>query len=98
MTSPGSSAPRRLDYDIIIVGTGVGGGTLAYALRDCGARVLLIERGDFLPQEPENWNPLAVWERQRYLTTETWLYRGRRFRPALHYYVGGNSKMYGAAL
>jgi len=44
-------------YDIIIIGTGAGGGTLAYALRDSGARVLLLERGDFLPQEPENWSP-----------------------------------------
>ena len=43
-----------MDYDIIIIGTGGGGGTLAYALKDCGARILLVERGDFLPQEPEN--------------------------------------------
>ena len=44
-------------FDIIIIGTGMGGGTLAYALRNCGARILLIERGDFLPREPENWLP-----------------------------------------
>ena len=53
-------------YDIIIVGTGAGGGTLAYGLRDSGMRVLLIERGDFLPQEPENWSPNAVFDQQRY--------------------------------
>ena len=49
-------------YDLIIVGTGAGGGTLAYALRDSGLRILLIERGDYLPQEPENWNPRAVFD------------------------------------
>ena len=43
-----------MDQDIIIIGSGAGGGTLAYALKDSGARVLLLERGDFLPQEPEN--------------------------------------------
>ena len=53
-------------YDIVIIGTGAGGGTLAYGLRGSGARVLLLERGDFLPQEPENWSPEAVFDQQRY--------------------------------
>jgi choline dehydrogenase-like flavoprotein len=86
-------------YDIIIIGTGAGGGTLAYALRDSGARVLLIERGDFLPQEPENWSPEAVFDQQRYKSQEIWQDAdGRPFHPGVHYYVGGNTKVYGAAL
>jgi len=86
-------------YDIIIIGTGAGGGTLAYALRDSGARVLLIERGDFLPQEPENWSPTAVFDQQRYKPKETWQDGlGRPFHPGVHYFVGGNTKVYGAAL
>lgn len=87
------------DFDIVIVGTGVGGGTLAYALRHSGAQILLIERGDFLPQEPENWLPTAVFGQGRYKPNETWLSAdGQPFTPGVHYYVGGNTKVYGAAL
>ena len=86
-------------YDIIIIGTGAGGGTLAYALRASGARVLLLERGDFLPQEPQNWSPEAVFDQQRYKPKEVWQdAAGRPFHPGVHYYVGGNTKVYGAAL
>ena len=88
------------DYDIVIIGTGAGGGTLAYALREAGARILLIERGDYLPQEDENWQPEAVFGRNRYKTKETWddARGGAAFKPGVHYYVGGNTKVYGAAL
>jgi choline dehydrogenase-like flavoprotein len=90
---------ERLSADIAIIGTGMGGGTLAYALRNSGARVLLLERGDYLPQEPENWDPHAVFDRKRYRADETWLdSRGMPFKPGVHYFVGGNSKVYGAAL
>ena len=89
----------RRDYDIVIIGTGAGGGTLAYALRNSGARVLLLERGDFLPQEPENWSPAAVFSKKRYKPAEVWQdAAGRPFQPGVHYYVGGNTKVYGAAL
>ncbi len=87
-------------YDIIIIGTGMGGGTLAYALRNSGARILLIERGDFLPQEAQNWQVAAVFGENRYKPAETWIDAGdgSRFKPGVHYYVGGNTKVYGAAL
>ncbi len=87
------------NYDIVIIGTGAGGGTLAYALREVGARILLIERGDYLPQEDENWQPEAVFNQNRYKTKETWDdASGGVFKPGVHYYVGGNTKVYGAAL
>lgn len=87
------------DYDIIIIGTGAGGGTLAYALRDSGARILLIERGDYLPQEPQNWEPSEIFDHKRYKAREQWQdSEGRLFSPGVHYYVGGNTKVYGAAL
>lgn len=88
-----------LTYDIIIIGAGAGGGTLAWALKDCGARVLLIERGDFLPQEPENWDEDAVIRQRRYQADETWYdaETGKGFRPGIYYFVGGCTKMYGAA-
>ncbi|HWK09749.1 MAG TPA: FAD-dependent oxidoreductase, partial [Vicinamibacterales bacterium] len=86
-------------FDIIIIGTGAGGGTMAWALARTGARILLVERGDFVPQETENWDPAAVWKHLRYQTRERWLDdRGREFRPYTHYNVGGNTKFWGSVL
>ena len=86
-------------YDIIIIGSGAGGGTVAHALSDSPARILILERGDFVPQEDENWSPQAVWKHLRYQTTERWLDdRGQEFRPYTHYCVGGNTKFWGSVL
>ncbi len=86
-------------YDIVIIGTGAGGGTLAWALRNTGARILLVERGSFLPQEAENWDADSVFLRHRYKAGETWRDAGGgTFRPGVQYCVGGNTKVYGAAL
>jgi choline dehydrogenase-like flavoprotein len=86
-------------YDIIIIGTGAGGGTLAYRLAPTGKRILLLERGDFLPRERENWDPAAVFVHARYQAKELWYGSdGRSFHPGIHYWVGGNTKMYGGAL
>ncbi|MBL0927825.1 MAG: GMC family oxidoreductase [Phycisphaerales bacterium] len=86
-------------YDIIIIGTGAGGGTIARAVAGSGRRVLILERGDFLPRERENWDEKAVFADKRYLARETWYDRDDRpFEPYTHYFVGGNTKMYGAAL
>lgn len=86
-------------YDIAIIGTGAGGGTLAYSLAKSGKRILVLERGDWLPREKENWDPHAVFVEERYHTTELWYDRqGKPFRPGINYYVGGNTKLYGAVL
>lgn len=86
-------------YDIIIIGSGAGGGTIAHALSATGARILILERGDFVPQEEENWSPEAVWKELRYQTQERWVDdRGREFRPYTHYCVGGNTKFWGSVL
>jgi choline dehydrogenase-like flavoprotein len=86
-------------YDIIIIGTGAGGGTLAHRLAPSGKRILLLERGDFLPRERENWDSAAVFLDAKYQANETWYGKdGRAFHPGIHYWVGGNTKMYGAAL
>ena len=86
-------------YDLVIVGTGMGGGTLAYALQDSGLKILLLERGDYLPSEPENWSPEAVFKQKRYKPKEQWFDdSGRTFPPGVHYFVGGNTKVYGGAL
>ena len=86
-------------YDIIIIGSGAGGGTVAYALAESGARMLILERGDFVRQEDENWSPEAVWKHRRYQTRDTWLDEGgREFSPYTHYSVGGNTKFWGSVL
>ena len=86
-------------WDVVIVGSGAGGGTLARALAPTGASILILERGDFVPREAENWDPEAVWKRLRYRTTERWLDdAGREFRPYTHYCVGGNTKFWGSVL
>jgi choline dehydrogenase-like flavoprotein len=83
-------------YDIIIIGTGAGGGTLAYRLAPTGKRILVLERGDFLPREKQNWDTTAVFLESKYKAKETWYGKDGRFQPGIHYYVGGNTKFYGA--
>jgi choline dehydrogenase-like flavoprotein len=86
-------------YDIIIIGSGAGGGTMARALADSGARLLVIERGDRVPQEQENWSPEAVWKHLRYRAKDRWIDAdGREFLPYTHYGVGGNTKFWGSVL
>jgi choline dehydrogenase-like flavoprotein len=86
-------------YDVIIIGSGAGGGTLAYRLAPTGKKVLLIERGPFVPREKENWSTKAVNQDARYNTRESWLDKdGHTLHPHTNYFVGGNTKFYGAAL
>ncbi|HEX4688830.1 MAG TPA: GMC family oxidoreductase [Nocardioides sp.] len=86
-------------YDVIIVGSGAGGGTLAHRLAPTGKRVLVLERGDWLPREIENWDAEAVFVDNRYVSTDTWYDGdGKAFQPQVHYFVGGATKFYGAAL
>jgi choline dehydrogenase-like flavoprotein len=86
-------------YDVLVIGSGPGGTTTAARVAETGKRVLLLERGDFLPRERDNWNSRAVFGDAKYTAGETFYdSRDRPFRPELHYYVGGNSKVYGAVL
>jgi choline dehydrogenase-like flavoprotein len=86
-------------FDVIIIGTGAGGGTLARRLAPSGKRILLLERGDWLPREPANWSPSQVLVDGRYVAREVWTDGdGQEFAPRVHYVVGGATKVYGAAL
>jgi choline dehydrogenase-like flavoprotein len=86
-------------YDIIIIGTGSGGSTMAYKLAPTGKKILILERGGFIPKEKENWDPHEVVTKGRYRPNEEWFDKDDKpFKPFIHYNVGGNSKMYGAAL
>jgi choline dehydrogenase-like flavoprotein len=86
-------------YDVIIIGSGAGGGTLARHLAPSGKRILVLERGDWLPREPANWSAADVFVDNRYVSQDTWYDdRGKPFQPQVHYFVGGATKLYGAAL
>lgn len=88
-----------MDADILIIGSGAGGGTFARALAPSGLSILILERGDFLPREQPNWEAEAVFREHRYHTRESWQdAQGRPFRPITGYHVGGNTKFYGAAI
>ena len=86
-------------FDVVIIGSGAGGGTLARHLAETSdLRVLVLERGDWLPQERENWDAGAVMQQGRYVSKDQWLDKhGKPFQPGSHYFVGGATKMYGAA-
>ena len=86
-------------YDVVIVGSGAGGGTLAHRLAPSGKQILILERGDWLPREVENWDAGAVFVDNRYVSTDEWYDKdGKAFQPQVHYFVGGATKFYGAAL
>jgi choline dehydrogenase-like flavoprotein len=84
--------------DIVIIGSGVGGGSVALQLAGSRAKVLVLERGPVLPREAQNWDPEAVFCDQRYKSTETWYADSRPFRPGMFYFVGGHTKFYGTAM
>jgi choline dehydrogenase-like flavoprotein len=89
----------KTHYDMMIIGTGAGGGTLAYRLAPTGKQILVLERGSFLPREKENWDTVAVFQQDRYHTHEVWRDKaGQALHPGTSYFVGGNTKVYGGAL
>ena len=87
-------------YDVIVIGSGAGGGTLVRHLAPSGKRILLLERGDWLPREPQNWSTADVFVDNRYISEDTWYdaETAKQFQPQVHYFVGGATKLYGAAL
>jgi choline dehydrogenase-like flavoprotein len=86
-------------YDVIVIGSGPGGASVVHRLASTGKRILLLERGDYLPRSPANWDSQTVFVDGAYQAPETWYGgAGQTFHPGLHYFVGGNSKVYGAAL
>src|SRR6266700_939251 len=87
------------EYDVIVIGSGAGGGTLAYRLAPTGLRILVLERGGYLPREPENWDAQEVFGKERYVAGELWYDKyGVPFKPHVQSFVGGNTKVYGAIL
>lgn len=93
-------APMNDDrYDAIVIGSGPGGGSVTWSLAKTGKRILVLERGDYLPRERQNWDTNEVFRKARYQADETWYSStGDSFKAGLHYFVGGNSKVYGGVL
>ena len=86
-------------YDLIVIGSGPGGASLAHRLAPTGKRILMLERGGYLPRSRANWDAKTVFVDGNYQAPDTWHGKnGEAFHPGLHYYVGGNSKVYGSAL
>ncbi|MBW4692691.1 MAG: GMC family oxidoreductase [Lyngbya sp. HA4199-MV5] len=86
-------------YDVIVIGTGAGGGTLVHRLAPSGKKILVLEQGQFLPREKANWSATEVYVNERYHVHDQWYDKdGHAFRPQMSYWVGGNTKVYGAAL
>ena len=93
-----SIEPQTDHYNVVIIGSGAGGGSLARALAASGHSILILERGGWLPREPQNWDPVEVFQNDRYVSADPWQDKhGKTFQPGSHYFVGGASKMYGAA-
>ena len=87
------------NYDVIIIGSGAGGGTLALELAPFGKRILILERGGWLPREKQNWDAEDVFVENRYVSKDIWYTKdGKPFQPGVYYHVGGATKMYGAQL
>src|SRR4029079_5229361 len=91
---------QTIEADVAIIGSGMGGGTLSRALGEQGVQTVVLERGKRPPRARENWSPAEVFGNARYKTTEVWedARSGRQFSPGVHYWVGGNTKLYGASL
>ena len=85
--------------DIIIIGSGIGGATVASGLAGSGANILILEAGDHIADRPENRDQRAIFQRGHFRPKETWYeHEGQAFNPGNYYNVGGNSKFYGAVL
>ena len=94
-----SGHARSERFDVVIIGSGAGGGTMARALASTGRRILVLERGGHFPRHADNWDPGVVWVEQRYRAKERWLSSGSGdFQPNTHYGVGGNTKFWGSVL
>ncbi len=88
-----------MEPDIIIIGSGMGGATLAAALAPTGKRILIVERGQRMEDTPASRDPVAIFKHGHFRPDETWLDgAGQGFNPGNYYVVGGNSKLYGAVL
>ncbi|MCX2720996.1 GMC oxidoreductase [Roseibium salinum] len=85
--------------DVIIIGSGMGGATLAAGLAPSGAKITILERGEQIPDDAPARDPWRIYTNSAFRSSESWLDgEGRPFEPGNYYNVGGNTKLYGAVL
>ena len=85
--------------DVVVIGSGMGRATFAAGLAPSGARIIILERGERLVDSPHARDPRAIFQRGHFRPQETWRdAAGVPFNPGNYYYVGGNTKFYGAVL
>lgn len=85
--------------DIVIIGSGIGGATIASALAGSGADILILEAGGHIEDRPENRDQRAIFQRGHFRPKESWYEAdGTSFNPGNYYNVGGNSKFFGAVM
>lgn len=90
---------QTIKADLVIIGSGVGGSAIAHQVVGSGAKILILERGDDLRNEPQNSDAEAVFIQSRYKTQDEWADpNGETYRPGQYYYVGGHTKFYGTAM
>jgi choline dehydrogenase-like flavoprotein len=90
--------PAR-DVDVVVIGSGMGGASFAAGLAPSGARIVILERGERLADSEHARDPRAIFQRGHFRPEETWYDgAGEAFNPGNYYYVGGNTKLYGAVL
>jgi choline dehydrogenase-like flavoprotein len=88
-----------MNPDIVIIGSGIGGATIASGLAGRGASILILERGEPLPATPHARSTRSIFIDEHYRPKEMWREAGgAAFNPGNYYYVGGNSKFFGAVL
>jgi choline dehydrogenase-like flavoprotein len=100
MTIVKGQKASAIECDIAVIGSGMGGSSVAHRLRYSGLRVVVVERGDRVPREEANWNADEVFGARRYHNAESWIdgHTDKSFSPGVFYYVGGNTKFFGAML
>src|SRR5579863_553292 len=87
------------DSDVVVIGSGMGGASFAAGLAPSGARILILERGERLVDRPEARDARAIFQKGVFRPQETWFDAANEaFNPGNYYYVGGNTKLYGAVL
>ncbi|MES2434899.1 MAG: GMC family oxidoreductase [Pseudomonadota bacterium] len=88
-----------MDADVIIIGSGIGGATLASALAASGLQIVIVEKGERLLPSPQARDDVAIFQRGHFAPKEQWLGSdGTPFVAGNYYVVGGNSKFFGAVM
>ena len=91
-------ATMGCDFDVIVLGSGAGGGTFAHALSRAGKRVLVIERGNHAPANGPWLNEQTTLIDKKPYDDRSVCVNGTDGQLYIGGVVGGSTALYGAAL